>query len=156
LTGPYQITPVVDSCQEKKSMRNMLWLATLLFGSFTFAQSQVSPSFWGIHFNDDTTEYPAPQNPHPTFNVMRLWDTATTWSDLNVHKSDCTVEPDYGTFAALDARMATVPAGWDIIYTVASTPCYYSSNKTGTCPSDFGPGGCLPSDWYDVCGPAPR
>src|SRR5206468_3300310 len=81
--------------------------------------------------------------PSVSFGSMRLWDTYTTWNDLN---------PSAGNFnwPALDRWLdAAQQHGVDVIYTFGATPTWASSNPTGKC--DYNPGACYPpanmQDW---------
>src|SRR5260370_2128402 len=81
--------------------------------------------------------------PSVSFGSIRLWDTYSTWNDLN---------PSRGTFnwPALDRWLDTAQQhGVDVIYTFGATPTWASSNPTGKC--DYNPGACYPpanmQDW---------
>jgi len=81
--------------------------------------------------------------PSVSFGSIRLWDTYTTWNDLN---------PSQGHFnwPALDRWLdAAQQHGVDVIYTFGATPTWASSNPSGKC--DYNPGACYPpanmQDW---------
>lgn len=81
--------------------------------------------------------------PSVSFGSMRLWDTYTTWHDLN---------PSPGNFnwPALDRWLDVAQQhGVDVIYAFGATPTLASSNPTGKC--DYNPGACYPpkdmQDW---------
>lgn len=81
--------------------------------------------------------------PSVSFGSIRLWDTYTTWNDLN---------PSPGNFnwPALDRWLdAAQQHGIDVIYTFGATPTWGSSNPTGKC--DYNSGACYPpanmQDW---------
>jgi hypothetical protein len=81
--------------------------------------------------------------PSVSFGSLRLWDTHTTWNDLN---------PSPGKFnwPALDRWLdAAQQHGVDVLYTFGATPTWASSNPTGKC--DYNPGACYPpadmQDW---------
>lgn len=83
--------------------------------------------------------------PWPTvsFGSMRLWDTFTTWNDLNP-------SPGIFNWPALDRWLDTAQQhDVDLIYTFGATPTWASSHPTAKC--DYNPGACYPprdvQDW---------
>ena len=81
--------------------------------------------------------------PSVSFGSIRLWDTYTTWNDLNP-------SPGHFNWPALDRWLdAAQQHGVDVIYTFGATPTWASSNPTGKC--DYNPGACYPpanmQDW---------
>lgn len=81
--------------------------------------------------------------PSVSFGSMRLWDTHTTWNDLNP-------SPSTFNWPALDRWLdAAQQHGVDVIYTFGATPTWASSNSTAKC--DYNPGACYPPanmrDW---------
>jgi len=129
-------------------MKKTTLFAVLVVSSLAFAQS-VPANFWGIQIhNNDVVYPPSPPNvPYPFFQTLRLWDTNTGWADMNDNEKLCE-PPSNGIydFSNLDTWMNTYASnGWDVIYTVAKTPCAFSANPTdSTCPNDFGTGQCDP------------
>jgi hypothetical protein len=78
-----------------------------------------------------------------SFGSMRLWDTYTTWNDLNP-------SPRTFNWPALDRWLeAAQQHGVDVIYTFGATPTWASSRPTAKC--DYNPGACYPpahiDDW---------
>jgi hypothetical protein len=130
-------------------MRNITLFAVLLVGSLAFAQNSVPAKFWGIQIHNNAVVYPPspPNVPYPFFQTLRLWDTKTGWADMNDNEKLCE-PPSNGIydFSNLDTFMTTYASnGWDVIYTVAKTPCFFSANPTdSSCASDFGAGQCDP------------
>jgi hypothetical protein len=98
-------------------------------------------SFFSMHVQSEIfSGMPWPSVP---FGSIRLWDTYTTWNDLN---------PSAGNFnwPALDRWLdAAQQHGVDVIYTFGATPTWASSNPEGKC--DYNPGACYPpakmEDW---------
>ncbi|HYM76915.1 MAG TPA: hypothetical protein VE377_13135 [Candidatus Dormibacteraeota bacterium] len=86
----------------------------------------VSPLLFGVHYNQTTTPFPAP-NFSAGFPVIRLWDTSTGWADLqagpnctNTATSDC-------TFTKLDTWLGKFGANAQIILTLGKVPNFDAS-----------------------------
>jgi hypothetical protein len=111
------------------TMKRVLLLAVFLLTSFALAQTTVPESFWAIEFNHPNSAYPAPVNPHPTFHTLRLSDTNTGWGDIEgnnqIHGCNPSNKID---FTYLDKFLNHYTAGndFDVIYTMAKTPCFIS------------------------------
>ena len=122
-------------------MKRVVLLITLMFSSLAFAQSQVPTKFWGIQFNQTTSPYPVSGG--PTFQTFRFWDTGTSWEDMQTQNGY--------NFQPLDNWMAQLIADYgtqnfDVIYTIAKTPGFISSNPQDACNSkpSIPPGSCVP------------
>lgn len=96
-------------------------LLLLVFALTLNAQTTVPPTFFGIVFNN-YVDYPT-----IPFGSMRLWDTGTTWAQ---------VEPSNGVYSwtQLDQWLAVAAANdKDVILTFASVPTWASSDPTAYC-----------------------
>jgi hypothetical protein len=96
---------------------------------------------FGLHAHNPNSEWPTVSSQTNPFGVVRLWDTGTSW---------CDVERSEGTFDwnLLDQYMAVAQAdGVHVVYEVAQTPGWASSDPTDTsCRSVEG--SCdAPADW---------
>jgi len=119
---------------------------TFLLSALSFAQAQVPPTFWGIMFNHINDTYPAPGNPVPLFNQIRLSDTGTSWGDIqgNNQAKGCNNDPTL-YFSYLDTYLThyATPNDFDVTYVAAQTPCFISANPTDSTCAHF-TGSCDP------------
>ena len=81
--------------------------------------------------------------PMISFGSIRLWDTFTTWNDLNP-------SPRTFNWPLLDRWLeAAQQHGVEVLYTFGATPTWASSRRTAKC--DYNPGACYPpaniDDW---------
>jgi len=101
----------------------------------------IGKSFFGLHAHNANSEWPAVSSQANPFGVVRLWDTGTSW---------CDVERTQGTFdwKLLDQYMAVAQAnGVHVLYEVAQTPSWASSDPTDTSCRNV-VGSCdAPTDW---------
>lgn len=80
-------------------------------------------------------------SPWPTlpFHTMRLWDTGTTWSDMNPG-------PGLYNWKQIDGWLKTTKEnGVTVVLTLAMTPVWASS-QPGNLLCHYGPGQCAPPD----------
>ena len=107
------------------------------------AQSQTPAAFWGMHIQSGVlSSQPWPSVP---MGSIRLWDTNTTWNDL---------EPSKGvyTWSNLDGYLALAQAhSVDVLFTFGGTAEWAASGSSSQC--GYGPGSCFPpsnmQDWDD-------
>jgi hypothetical protein len=77
--------------------------------------------------------------PQETFNSIRLWDTGTTWSDINT-------APGVYDWTAVDGWMnAATQHQVGVLFTLGMTPQWASSDP-GNTSCNNGPGACAPPD----------
>jgi polysaccharide biosynthesis protein PslG len=114
-----------------------------LFAVTRPVSSQTPPTFVGLHIHNEVLS----SQPWPTVPMgsIRLWDTETSWNDL---------EPSKGLYSwsNLDGYLALAKAhGVDILYTFGQTPEWAASGSSSECV--YGPGSCFPpsniQDWDD-------
>jgi hypothetical protein len=119
------------------------------------AQAQVPAEYFGLQATDGVAQQP-PQwwsNPWPqvTFGSMRLWDTGTTWRDIN------TADGAYNWTLFdqwLDDASQFKVTG--VLYTFGATPQWASSNPNDqTCAAAWGPGACDPPKDLNADGSGP-
>jgi len=141
----------------RASLQNLTMLLPVLLvlaGSLLQTQTaQAEP--WAQDSTQDNNTFFTPQTvtsdfqgmishwytPWPTlpFNTMRLWDTGTTWSDMN---------PAPGTYfwRAIDGWLKTTEQnGVTVVLTLGMTPLWASS-QPGNLICHYGPGQCAPPD----------
>jgi hypothetical protein len=101
----------------------------------------IGKSFFGLHAHNPNSEWPAVSSQANPFGVVRLWDTGTSW---------CEVERSEGVFDwnLLDQYMTVAQAnGVHVLYEVAQTPTWASSDPTDTSCRNV-VGSCdAPADW---------
>ncbi len=101
----------------------------------------IGRTFFGLHAHNPNTEWPSVSSEANPFGVIRLWDTGTSW---------CDVERSEGNFDwnLLDQYMAVAQAnGVHVLYEVAQTPTWASSDPTDTSCRNV-VGSCdAPADW---------
>jgi hypothetical protein len=79
------------------------------------------------------------------YGSLRLWDTATGWAQINTG-------PGSYDFSTIDGFVSAAPSGVDLLYNLARTPTWASSNptdsscayNTGVYPNGGGNGQCWP------------
>ena len=81
----------------------------------------VSPMLFGIHYNQTQTPFPAPNFPGG-FPVVRLWDTATGWADLQAGPNCTDTATSDCTWTKLDQWLAKFGTNAKIILTLGKTP----------------------------------
>lgn len=108
-------------------------LALVLTASVGFApQAQaagipIGPGLFGLHVNDPIAHYPT-----VPFGTVRLWDSGTSWNDIQP-------SPGVWDFSQLDAQVARLRAARkDIVIVLGVTPRWASKrpNEAG----NYGPG----------------
>ena len=128
LANPHRKKPkrVIRPCSftlDQRSMRNVLpFLCALILA--TGLHAQVPPSFFGMTINHATWNPPTPW-PKVGFAGIRLWDTSTSWTEI---------EPSKGVYdwAQFDAWLALAKAhNVDLIYTFGSVPCWAAEKCVG-------------------------
>jgi len=80
--------------------------------------------------------------PTPQFGTIRLWDTNTTWQEINP-------APGVYDWSVLDSWVSTAQSHGvtDIVYTFGKTPTWASSNPNNiSCLASWGAGACDPPD----------
>ncbi|MEO6713554.1 MAG: hypothetical protein ABIM89_09025, partial [Mycobacteriales bacterium] len=91
------------------------------------ASIPIGPGLFGLHINDSVTNYPT-----VPFGTVRLWDSGTSWRELQP-------SPTVWDFSRLDAQVAKLRAARkDIVIVLGSTPRWASKrpNEAG----NYGPG----------------
>lgn len=104
-------------------MRNLLSFVCALILA-TSLHAQMSPSFFGMTINHATWNPPTPW-PKVGFSGVRLWDTSTSWAEI---------EPSKGVYdwAQFDAWLALAKThNVDVIYTFGSVPCWAAEKCAG-------------------------
>jgi hypothetical protein len=109
-------------------------------GGGSGSSGETGAAFFGMQMNTGVLN----QQPWPTskFGTLRLWDTSTTWAEIN------TAPGVYG-WSVLDhwLSMAQSHGINDFMYTFGKTPQWASSNPSdASCLPDWGPGACDPPD----------
>jgi fibronectin type 3 domain-containing protein len=93
-------------------------------------------------FGQSISEIQASHFPTAAFGGVRLWDTNTTWFQIEV-------SPETFTWTELDAWLTSVSShGKDAMYTFGRVPTWASMRPTEACPYDVADPGCAapPSD----------
>ncbi len=134
----YKLTVTVeDSSVPRRKARSTLVLTTYAQG----IRGAVGPGLFGLHAHNANTDWPSVSSQTNPFAVVRLWDTGTSW---------CDVERSEGNFDwnLLDQYMAVAQAnGVHVLYEVAQTPTWASSDPTDTSCRNV-VGSCdAPADW---------
>jgi len=87
----------------------------------------IGPGLFGLHINDPLSHYPT-----APFGTVRLWDSGTTWRDVQP-------TPTTWDFSRLDAQVARLRAARkDIVMVLGVTPQWASKRPQG--PGNYGPG----------------
>jgi polysaccharide biosynthesis protein PslG len=130
---------------KNSTISKLILLATILcFSTFVpSARSQTPATFLGMHIQSGVLgSQPWPSVP---MGGIRLWDTYTTWNDL---------EPSKGiyTWTNLDGYLALAQAhNVDVLYTFGGTAQWAASGSSTNC--GYGSGSCFPpsniQDWDD-------
>lgn len=111
----------------------------------------VTPQFFGIHLNRLGAH-----NGWPSFNpgVVRMWDTGTTWADLQPErgKIDWAGNPHGQRFDYFARHVKRANPNSLMLVTLGMTPNWASSQGDGSCGSaDYGKKACFPpaelEDW---------
>jgi len=133
-------TSIMAACRRKgavNSLRGIALTALVASGSFSFevhaadsfAPQQIDRTFFGMHIHwNDTSR----QVEMPPIGSLRLWDTRTTWSNL---------EPRRGQwdFRKLDKYVALADQhNLDLVMTLGATPRWASTRPNQDGP--YGPG----------------
>lgn len=120
------------------------FIIVLLISWIASAQSTVPPSFWGVMINRPNDPFPLPGA--PTFATIRLWDTNTAWGDIQGNNGIKGCNPSSQLdFSYLDNYLNhyVTPNNFDVIYTVAQTPCFIAADQNDTKCAHY-PGSCVP------------
>jgi len=108
----------------------ILCLAIFAFPRQSRSQTVVPPTFFGMDWNN------APDFPSVPFGAIRLWDTGTTWAQIETG-------PGVYSWGQLDAWLATASRNdKDVIYTFGFVPTFASSNPTQACSDETTNPGC--------------
>lgn len=121
--------------------KQLLTGVALFFGFISSARAQVPSEFFGMHVQ----RHQAEQWPTVPFGALRLWNTTTTWNDL---------EPSQGIFnwTNLDLYLNLAQQhNVDVEYTFGQTAAWASSGSNSGC--SLYPQSCFPptneQDWKD-------
>ncbi|HEV2397776.1 MAG TPA: hypothetical protein VGS27_12595 [Candidatus Sulfotelmatobacter sp.] len=88
----------------------------------------VNANFFGVHYNQTATAFPD-NNFAIGFPIVRLWDTATGWADLQSN-ANCTNTVTMGcNFGKMDTWLNKF-SGEQVIWTIAKTPNFIASNAS--------------------------
>jgi hypothetical protein len=136
--GSYNLAVTVQDSSVPPSKAQGNLLLTIYAHGFHGA---IGPGFFGLHVHNANTEWPTVSSHTNPFGVVRLWDIGTSW---------CDVERSEGTFDwnLLDQYMTVAQAnGVHVLYEVAQTPTWASSDPTDTSCRNVD-GSCdAPADW---------
>ena len=128
---------VEDSSRPRLKARSTLLLTTYAQG----LPGAMGPGLFGLHAHNANSDWPNVSSQTNPFGVVRLWDTGTSW---------CDVERSEGTFDwnLLDEYTAAAQAnGVHVLYEVAQTPTWASSDPSDTSCRNV-EGSCdAPADW---------
>lgn len=104
--------------------------AGLLFAAGSSCQArQIEPEFFGLHMHRALTSTPWPDVP---FYGLRLWDTHTSWRDLEPRPNDW-------VFDSLDRLVGMAElAGVEVMLTLGNTPQWASSRPDEPCAYGLG------------------
>jgi hypothetical protein len=137
-TGSYNLNVTVqDSSAPPLKAQSALLLS--IYGQGL--PGAIGRTFFGLHAHNPTSDWPSVSSQINPFGLVRLWDTGTNWPYI---------EKTQGTFdwTLLDQYMAVAQAnGVHVLYEVAQTPAWASSDPTdGSCRNFRG--SCdAPADW---------
>lgn len=136
--GSYKLNVTVEDSSKPPLKAQGALLLTIYARGFDGA---IGRAFFGLHAHNPNSQWPTVSAQTNPFGVIRLWDTGTSWAD--VERSEGTLD-----WNLLDQYMAIAQAnGAHVLYEVGQTPTWASSDPTDTSCRSI-EGSCdAPADW---------
>jgi hypothetical protein len=139
-------TPTGEDMRKTLVSSSLLTFAILLTLALPATGQTVPPEFFGMHVhgNSDFNQINWPLVP---FGTLRLWDTQTSWWDINTSSG-------VYNWSLLDQFVSYANShNLTVLYEVSQTPTWASTFKTDPCTKDNPPkyGSCdRPTNWSDL------